>query len=137
MLIAHPTSSCDVCLERYAWDAPATDTQVARPHVISCGHVFCHRCASIFSFSSIMIANGLGEGVYRTCAFPGPAPCVAPPSISRAPSAYMSTSQAKTAHMCSLGMKLRLYGLNQSWLRLRHVLLPSTPWLTSQLLVSK
>ncbi|KAI5122836.1 hypothetical protein M0805_003131 [Coniferiporia weirii] len=41
MLIVQPTSSCDVCLERYVWDATDPDS---KPHVISCGHVFCQRC---------------------------------------------------------------------------------------------
>ena len=36
MLIVHPTSTCDVCLEPYSW----TNTS-STPHAIACGHVFC------------------------------------------------------------------------------------------------
>jgi hypothetical protein len=36
MLIVHPSSSCDVCLDAYDWDIP---TQM--PHAIPCGHIFC------------------------------------------------------------------------------------------------
>jgi hypothetical protein len=36
MLIVHPNSSCDVCLEHYGNGSKS-------PHSISCGHVFCLR----------------------------------------------------------------------------------------------
>lgn len=36
MLIVHPSSTCDVCLDGYSWATPANT-----PHAISCGHVFC------------------------------------------------------------------------------------------------
>ncbi|KIP09345.1 hypothetical protein PHLGIDRAFT_333860 [Phlebiopsis gigantea 11061_1 CR5-6] len=39
MLIVHPTSTCDVCLEPYSW----TNTS-STPHAIACGHVFCLQC---------------------------------------------------------------------------------------------
>ncbi|TDL20305.1 hypothetical protein BD410DRAFT_377099 [Rickenella mellea] len=39
MLVVHPSSTCDVCLEPYSWDAIATT-----PHSIACGHVFCNQC---------------------------------------------------------------------------------------------
>lgn len=39
MLILHPSSHCDVCLEVYNWDTPAQ-----LPHAIPCGHVFCKTC---------------------------------------------------------------------------------------------
>ncbi|EDR10169.1 uncharacterized protein LACBIDRAFT_318269 [Laccaria bicolor S238N-H82] len=39
MLLIHPSSCCDVCLESYNWDIT---TQM--PHVIPCGHIFCKIC---------------------------------------------------------------------------------------------
>ncbi|EDR09929.1 uncharacterized protein LACBIDRAFT_293759 [Laccaria bicolor S238N-H82] len=39
MLIVHPSSSCDICLDAYDWDIP---TQM--PHAIPCGHIFCKTC---------------------------------------------------------------------------------------------
>ncbi|KAI0646300.1 hypothetical protein C8Q79DRAFT_659684 [Trametes meyenii] len=36
MLVVHPNSQCDVCLDFYSANR--------EPHVISCGHVFCYRC---------------------------------------------------------------------------------------------
>ncbi|KAI0685363.1 hypothetical protein BC835DRAFT_1290334 [Cytidiella melzeri] len=39
MLIVHPSSTCDVCLDPYTW-ATAANT----PHAIACGHVFCLQC---------------------------------------------------------------------------------------------
>jgi hypothetical protein len=35
MLVVHPNSTCDVCLENYSSGAQS-------PHTITCGHVFCH-----------------------------------------------------------------------------------------------
>ena len=43
MLIVHPSSQCDVCLDPYTWSTP-TKT----PHAIQCGHVFCHGCVLAF-----------------------------------------------------------------------------------------
>jgi len=37
MLVVHPNSTCDVCLDNYASGAHS-------PHSIPCGHVFCHGC---------------------------------------------------------------------------------------------
>ncbi|TFK50337.1 hypothetical protein OE88DRAFT_240660 [Heliocybe sulcata] len=37
MLVVHPNSTCDVCLEGYTSGSNV-------PHSISCGHVFCLRC---------------------------------------------------------------------------------------------
>ncbi|KAH9950758.1 hypothetical protein B0H21DRAFT_721515 [Amylocystis lapponica] len=39
MLIVHPSSTCDVCLDGYNWSTPANS-----PHAIACGHVFCLGC---------------------------------------------------------------------------------------------
>lgn len=39
MLIVHPSSCCDVCLEKYTWDDPAQ-----LPYAIPCGHIFCETC---------------------------------------------------------------------------------------------
>ncbi|KAH9923535.1 uncharacterized protein B0H18DRAFT_465169 [Fomitopsis serialis] len=39
MLIVHPSSTCDICLDGYNWTTPAN-----APHAIACGHVFCLRC---------------------------------------------------------------------------------------------
>ncbi|KAI0371939.1 hypothetical protein BV20DRAFT_131242 [Pilatotrama ljubarskyi] len=36
MLVLHPNSQCDVCLDNY--------TTTREPYAISCGHVFCQRC---------------------------------------------------------------------------------------------
>ena len=36
MLILHPNSTCDVCLDNYSNSAQS-------PHAIACGHVFCNR----------------------------------------------------------------------------------------------
>ncbi|KAI0826627.1 hypothetical protein BC628DRAFT_1319753 [Trametes gibbosa] len=36
MLVLHPNSQCDVCLDNY--------TAFREPNVITCGHVFCRRC---------------------------------------------------------------------------------------------
>lgn len=44
MLIVHPTSTCDVCLEPYSW----TNTS-STPHAIACGHVFCLQYVLKFS----------------------------------------------------------------------------------------
>ncbi|EPQ51326.1 hypothetical protein GLOTRDRAFT_66034, partial [Gloeophyllum trabeum ATCC 11539] len=41
MLILHPLSRCDVCLDEYSFASPQQT-----PHAISCGHVFCHPCLS-------------------------------------------------------------------------------------------
>ncbi|KLO07556.1 hypothetical protein SCHPADRAFT_836520 [Schizopora paradoxa] len=38
MLVVHPSSTCDVCLEGYTGNAKLT------PHAIACGHVFCLDC---------------------------------------------------------------------------------------------
>ncbi|KAF8882120.1 hypothetical protein BD779DRAFT_945202 [Infundibulicybe gibba] len=38
MLVLHPSSRCDVCLDSYAIDGPQT------PHAIPCGHIFCGPC---------------------------------------------------------------------------------------------
>ncbi|KAF9447367.1 hypothetical protein P691DRAFT_125680 [Macrolepiota fuliginosa MF-IS2] len=39
MLVLHPTSRCDVCLEPYA-----SDSSPQAPHAIPCGHIFCKVC---------------------------------------------------------------------------------------------
>ncbi|KDQ53911.1 hypothetical protein JAAARDRAFT_416418 [Jaapia argillacea MUCL 33604] len=39
MLVIHPLSRCDVCLDEYSF---ATPDQT--PHAISCGHIFCNVC---------------------------------------------------------------------------------------------
>ncbi|KZT03701.1 uncharacterized protein LAESUDRAFT_729000 [Laetiporus sulphureus 93-53] len=39
MLVVHPSSTCDVCLDGYNWTTPAN-----APHAIACGHVFCLQC---------------------------------------------------------------------------------------------
>ncbi len=37
MLVVHPSSQCDVCLDPYTWTLPAKT-----PHAIQCGHIFCY-----------------------------------------------------------------------------------------------
>ncbi|TFK86802.1 hypothetical protein K466DRAFT_492102 [Polyporus arcularius HHB13444] len=39
MLVVHPSSQCDVCLDPYTWTLPAKT-----PHAIQCGHIFCYDC---------------------------------------------------------------------------------------------
>ncbi|KAF4566390.1 hypothetical protein EYR36_011816 [Pleurotus pulmonarius] len=39
MLVLHPSSRCDVCLDPYSWDDAAQS-----PHAIPCGHIFCKTC---------------------------------------------------------------------------------------------
>ena len=39
MLIVHPWSTCDVCLDPFSWATVAN-----APHAISCGHIFCLQC---------------------------------------------------------------------------------------------
>ena len=41
MLVVHPSSQCDVCLDAYTWSTPAKS-----PHAIQCGHIFCYECVS-------------------------------------------------------------------------------------------
>jgi hypothetical protein len=43
MLVLHPSSRCDVCLDDYTWVSPTNS-----PHAISCGHIFCLTCAISF-----------------------------------------------------------------------------------------
>ena len=45
MLLVHPSSQCDVCLDPYTWVTPAKS-----PHAIQCGHVFCYKCVSCSSY---------------------------------------------------------------------------------------
>lgn len=40
MLVVHPASTCDVCLDGYTADSENV------PHSITCGHVFCLKCVS-------------------------------------------------------------------------------------------
>ena len=47
MLIVHPSSQCDVCLDAYSWSTP-TKT----PHAIQCGHIFCRECVPYLVFSA-------------------------------------------------------------------------------------
>ena len=39
MLVVHPASLCDVCLDPYIISEPANS-----PHAIACGHIFCLTC---------------------------------------------------------------------------------------------
>jgi len=39
MLVIHPTSRCDICLDDYTVIDAANS-----PHTISCGHIFCLKC---------------------------------------------------------------------------------------------
>lgn len=39
MLVLHPSSRCDVCLDAYTWETPQQT-----PHAIPCGHIFCKTC---------------------------------------------------------------------------------------------
>ncbi|KAI0371935.1 hypothetical protein BV20DRAFT_1051125 [Pilatotrama ljubarskyi] len=39
MLLVHPSSQCDICLDPYTWSTPAK-----APHAIQCGHIFCLDC---------------------------------------------------------------------------------------------
>ncbi|KAI0317702.1 hypothetical protein OF83DRAFT_111087 [Amylostereum chailletii] len=42
MLVIHPSSSCDICLETY-FEIDASG-QKRIPHATECGHVFCKQC---------------------------------------------------------------------------------------------
>ena len=42
MLVVHPSSTCDVCLDRFS------DNSNRTPHSIPCGHVFCHKYVLIW-----------------------------------------------------------------------------------------
>ena len=46
MLVVHPSSQCDVCLDAYTWSTPAKS-----PHAIQCGHIFCYEYVSPSSCS--------------------------------------------------------------------------------------
>ena len=52
MLIVHPSSTCDVCLEPFSWDSMPTT-----PHVIACGHVFCLQCVLAMHFIYLASCN--------------------------------------------------------------------------------
>ncbi|KAG2351772.1 hypothetical protein BDR07DRAFT_1441762 [Suillus spraguei] len=39
MLVVHPSSCCDICLESYSTSSLATS-----PHAIECGHILCLKC---------------------------------------------------------------------------------------------
>ncbi|KAI0360693.1 hypothetical protein OH77DRAFT_1393090 [Trametes cingulata] len=39
MLLVHPSSQCDICLDPYTWSTPSK-----APHAIQCGHIFCLDC---------------------------------------------------------------------------------------------
>ncbi|KAE9399628.1 hypothetical protein BT96DRAFT_820341 [Gymnopus androsaceus JB14] len=41
MLIVHPSSQCDVCLDPYSWEE---ETTLRNPYAIPCGHIFCKLC---------------------------------------------------------------------------------------------
>ncbi|KAJ8689940.1 hypothetical protein PTI98_012793 [Pleurotus ostreatus] len=47
MLVLHPSSRCDVCLDPYSWDDAAQS-----PHAIPCGHIFCKTCLGAVTPSS-------------------------------------------------------------------------------------
>ncbi|KIO11809.1 hypothetical protein M404DRAFT_798801 [Pisolithus tinctorius Marx 270] len=40
MLVVHPASTCDICLDPYS----ITAEPVKSPHAIACGHTFCLTC---------------------------------------------------------------------------------------------
>jgi hypothetical protein len=47
MLVLHPSSRCDVCLDGYL-----CTTADNAPHAISCGHIFCRTCLAALSPST-------------------------------------------------------------------------------------
>ncbi|KAG2034181.1 hypothetical protein BDR03DRAFT_615498 [Suillus americanus] len=47
MLVLHPSSCCDICLDPYSTSDLATS-----PHAIDCGHIFCLGCIHSFSPST-------------------------------------------------------------------------------------
>lgn len=49
MLILHPSSACDICLEGYSASNP--------PHAITCGHIFCLRYCIDFLSPPLSICN--------------------------------------------------------------------------------
>ena len=49
MLVVHPSSQCDVCLDAYTWSTPTK-----APHAIQCGHIFCREYVS---FTRIRIVD--------------------------------------------------------------------------------
>ncbi|KAG1838597.1 hypothetical protein DFJ58DRAFT_812489 [Suillus subalutaceus] len=44
MLVVHPSSCCDICLDPYS-----TSDLASSPHAIDCGHIFCFRCIHSFN----------------------------------------------------------------------------------------
>ena len=50
MLIVHPSSTCDICLDSYNWTTPTN-----APHAIACGHVFCLRCVVLLKHIQLMV----------------------------------------------------------------------------------
>ncbi|KAG1813680.1 uncharacterized protein BJ212DRAFT_1366533 [Suillus subaureus] len=40
MLVVHPASCCDVCLDLYSISSEPANS----PHAIACGHIFCLTC---------------------------------------------------------------------------------------------
>ncbi|KAG1816492.1 uncharacterized protein BJ212DRAFT_1355081 [Suillus subaureus] len=48
MLVVHPASCCDVCLESYSISSGPAHS----PHAIACGHIFCLTCLRSLSLSA-------------------------------------------------------------------------------------
>ncbi|OAX42745.1 hypothetical protein K503DRAFT_732990 [Rhizopogon vinicolor AM-OR11-026] len=48
MLVVHPASCCDVCLDPYA----ISSEPASSPHTITCGHIFCLTCLLSLSSSA-------------------------------------------------------------------------------------
>lgn len=48
MLVVHPASCCDVCLDPYSISSEAAHS----PHAIACGHIFCLTCLRSLSLSA-------------------------------------------------------------------------------------
>ncbi|KAF9002574.1 hypothetical protein BDQ17DRAFT_534656 [Cyathus striatus] len=53
MLIVHPSSNCDICLDPYSWETPDQT-----PHAIACGHVFCKTCLGSVSPTNCPFCRG-------------------------------------------------------------------------------
>ena len=50
MLVVHPASLCDVCLDPYIISEPANS-----PHAIACGHIFCLTCVPSYRTPQIAV----------------------------------------------------------------------------------
>ncbi|KAG2338988.1 hypothetical protein BDR05DRAFT_835054, partial [Suillus weaverae] len=55
MLVVHPSSSCDICLDHYSISSDLATS----PHAIDCGHIFCLRCLHSLNTSTCPLCREL------------------------------------------------------------------------------